>query len=515
MLFNSFEFAIFLPIVFLLYWFVFDYALSKCKHQLLLQNLFIVIASYIFYGWWDWRFLILIAITTILSFLSGIGIEKAPTQRGKKAVMIANIVVNLGILGVYKYYDFFAREFAQLFGIESDFLLLHLILPVGISFYTFQALSYSIDVYRKQIAPCHDIVAFTAFLSFFPQLVAGPIERATNLLPQFQKKRTFDYATAVDGMRQILWGLFKKIVVADNCATYVDTVFADLGNQSGSTLLLAAVLFTFQIYGDFSGYSDIAIGTAKLFGIKLMRNFNVPYFSRDIAEFWRRWHISLTTWFRDYVYIPLGGSRPNIPEAIRLKGDKAIEARYTKWIAVRNTFIIFLLSGFWHGANWTFVLWGAYHALLFVPLLLMNKNRRYRDTVATVTLPDATTKAKLLPSLKEAGQMLLTFALAVFGWIIFRATDLKTLSAWISGICDSSLFGVPYLINRQYYIPLAISILVLILVEWINRTKEHGLQKITAIPLLRYVLYMLLGWTICLIFLLNIDSSNQFIYFQF
>ena len=317
MLFNSFEYLLFLPIVFLLYWFAFDYAIRGCKRQLLWQNLFVVVTSYIFYGWWDWRFLILIAITTILSFLSGIGIERASTQRGKKAVMIANIVVNLGILGMYKYYDFFAREFAELFGIESDFLLLHLILPVGISFYTFQALSYSIDVYRKQIQPTHDIVAFTAFLSFFPQLVAGPIERATNLLPQFQKKRTFDYAQAVDGMRQILWGLFKKIVVADNCATYVDTVFADISNQSGSTLVLAAVLFTFQIYGDFSGYSDIAIGTAKLFGIKLMRNFNVPYFSRDIAEFWRRWHISLTTWFRDYVYILWAAHAPIHP-AFRL-----------------------------------------------------------------------------------------------------------------------------------------------------------------------------------------------------
>ena len=330
MLFNSFEYILFLPIVFLLYWFVFDYAMRGCKHQLLWQNLLIVVASYIFYGWWDWRFLILIAITTLCSFASGLMIswcERNLSEGGKysrlkwlfnpKLWLWANILLNLGILGVYKYYDFFAREFAELIGIEADFLLLHLILPVGISFYTFQALSYSIDVYRKQIEPCHDIVAFTAFLSFFPQLVAGPIERATNLLPQFQRKRSFDYATAVDGMRQILWGLFKKIVVADNCATYVDIVFADISSHSGSTLLLAAVLFTFQIYGDFSGYSDIAIGTAKLFGIKLMRNFNVPYFSRDIAEFWRRWHISLTTWFRDYVYIPLGGSRPNIPEAIR------------------------------------------------------------------------------------------------------------------------------------------------------------------------------------------------------
>ena len=512
MLFNSFEFAIFLPIVFLLYWFVFDYALSKCKHQLLLQNLFIVVVSYIFYGWWDWRFLILIAITTVLSFLSGIGIEKAPTQRSKKAVMIANVVVNLGILGVYKYYDFFATQFAALFGIESDFLLLHLILPVGISFYTFQALSYSIDVYRKQIAPCHDIVAFTAFLSFFPQLVAGPIERATNLLPQFQKKRSFDYATAVDGMRQILWGLFKKIVVADNCATYVDTVFADLSNQSGSTLVLAAVLFTFQIYGDFSGYSDIAIGTAKLFGIKLMRNFNVPYFSRDIAEFWRRWHISLTTWFRDYVYIPLGGSRPNIPEAIRLKGDKAIEARYTKWIAVRNTFIIFLLSGFWHGANWTFVLWGAYHALLFVPLLILNKNRRYRDTVATITLPDGTTKTKWLPSLKEAGQMLLTFALAVFGWIIFRAQDISQFGEVISTICSDSLFAIPFLKTRGFYIPLFINIIILLAVEWLNRTESHGLTKISDKCYIRYIVYYIL---IFIMVYAQPTSDATFIYFQF
>ena len=511
MLFNSFEFALFLPIVFLLYWFIFDYAMRGCKRQLLWQNLLIVVASYIFYGWWDWRFLILIAITTILSFLSGIGIEKAPTQRGKKAIMIANIVVNLGILGIYKYYDFFAMQFARLFGIKSDFLLLHLILPVGISFYTFQALSYSIDVYRKQIDPTHDIISFTAFLSFFPQLVAGPIERATNLLPQFQKKRTFDYDQAVDGMRQILWGLFKKIVVADNCATYVDQVFAELGSHSGSTLLLAAILFTFQIYGDFSGYSDIAIGTAKLFGIKLMRNFNVPYFSRDIAEFWRRWHISLTTWFRDYVYIPLGGSRPTLPRRLEVKDDR-LKARYTKAIAIRNTFIIFLLSGFWHGANWTFLLWGAYHALLFVPLLLMNKNRRYRDTVATTTLPDGTTKTKLFPSLKESLQMLVTFSLVVFGWIIFRATGLKTLKAWAFGIFDDSLFSVPWLMNKYYYVPLAINILIMIIFEWINRTKEHSFQL--------NIKYKWLRWCVYLIFILTLFLSikvdtPQFIYFQF
>ena len=484
MLFNSFEFLIFLPIVFLLYWFVFDYAMRGCKRQLLWQNLLIVVASYIFYGWWDWRFLVLIAITTVLSFLSGLGIEKAPTQRGKKAIMIANLVANLGILGVYKYYDFFATQFAQLFGIQSDFLLLHLILPVGISFYTFQALSYSIDVYRKQIEPTHDIVSFTAFLSFFPQLVAGPIERATNLLPQFQRKRTFDYAQAVDGMRQILWGLFKKIVVADNCATYVDTVFADISSQSGSTLLLAAVLFTFQIYGDFSGYSDIAIGTAKLFGIKLMRNFNVPYFSRDIAEFWRRWHISLTTWFRDYVYIPLGGSRPNIPEAIRQKGDKASEARYAKAIAIRNTFVIFLLSGLWHGANWTFVLWGAYHALLFVPLLLMGKNRRYREDDQTW---------------RDIPRMLLTFVLVVIGWILFRSPDMGSCIDYLAGICHSSILSLPFVENALHLGMTGIAILVMLGMEWRKQLPNRWWMY--------FALTLAIWWFA--------GQDMEFIYFQF
>ena len=482
MLFNSFEYLIFLPIVFLLYWFVFDYALSKYKHQLLMQNLFIVVASYIFYGWWDWRFLILIAITTVLSFLSGIGIEKAPSQHAKKAVMIANVVVNLGILGVYKYYDFFATQFAELFGIQSDYLLLHLILPVGISFYTFQALSYSIDVYRRQIEPTHDIVAFTAFLSFFPQLVAGPIERATNLLPQFQRKRTFDYAQAVDGMRQILWGLFKKIVVADNCATYVDQVFADLGSHSGSTLLLAAVLFTFQIYGDFSGYSDIAIGTAKLFGIKLMRNFNVPYFSRDIAEFWRRWHISLTTWFRDYVYIPLGGSRPDTSSPHRLFASSP--AAYTKCIAVRNTFVIFLLSGLWHGANWTFVLWGAYHALLFMPLFLLGKNRRYQDDERRY---------------QDIPRMLLTFVLVVLGWILFRSPSVSACGEYILGICDMSILTMPYVENMVQLVATLLAILLMLVLEWRKQLPNRWW--------IYYLLIIAIWWFA--------GQDMDFIYFQF
>lgn len=529
MLFNSIEFAVFLPIVFLLYWFVFDYALRRCKHQLMLQNLFIVVASYIFYGWWNWRFLILIAITTLCSYLSGLLIEygfiankceEASVLGGGKPSRIikrlltnprlwlwVNVLLNLAILGTYKYYDFFVLSFAQMFGCQADNLLLHLVLPVGISFYTFQALSYSIDVYRKQIQPTHDLVAFTAFLSFFPQLVAGPIERATNLLPQFLQKRHFDYTQAVDGMRQILWGLFKKIVVADNCATYVDTVFADYASYSGSTLLLAAVLFSVQIYGDFSGYSDIAIGTAKLFGIKLMRNFNVPYFSRDIAEFWRRWHISLTTWFRDYVYIPLGGSRPVVPERIHHK-----EA-YKKAVIIRNTFIIFLLSGFWHGANWTFIAWGAYHAFLFLPLILLGKNRRYKDTVATITLPDGTTKSKLLPSFREAAQMLFTFTLAVFGWIIFRVDTITDAGAFITGICNKSLISIPWLINRQFYIPLACAMVSMFLVEWIGRLDTGSfLSGKIRYQSIRWIVYLLL---IVAIARYGGFEQVQFIYFQF
>lgn len=406
----------------------------------------------------------------------------------------ANILLNLGILGVYKYYDFFVTELSCLLGLQYEGLLLHLVLPVGISFYTFQALSYSIDVYQGKIQPTKDIIAFFAFLSFFPQLVAGPIERATNLLPQILEKRRFDYNQAVDGMRQILWGLFKKIVIADNCATYVNEVFGSMQTQSGSTLLLAAVLFTFQIYGDFSGYSDIAIGTAKLFGIRLMRNFNVPYFSRDIAEFWRRWHISLTTWFRDYIYIPLGGSRPEIPANVTHK-----EA-YKKAVIVRNTFIIFLVSGLWHGANWTFILWGAYHAILFLPLILLGKNRKYMDS----------------PTMKDFPRILLTFLLVVFGWIIFRAENITQFVDYVQGICNTTLFTIPFLKQRGYYIPLAISIAIMLVVEWLNRNKEHGMANIERCKVLsnkwvRFIFFALSLWLI----LLYRGGVETFIYFQF
>ena len=488
MLFNSIEFAIFLPVVFLLYWFVFDYALKHSRYQLSLQNAFVVLASYVFYGWWDWRFLLLIAITSGCSWGSGLLIGKADTKKKAKAWMWANIVLNVGILAMFKYYDFFVTEFAQLFNISTDGLLLKVILPVGISFYTFQALSYSIDVYRGKMEPTKDIVAFFAFISFFPQLVAGPIERATNLLPQFQKKREFDYDTAVDGMQQILWGLFKKIVVADNCAEYVDQIFVTSANQSGSTLLLAAIFFTFQIYGDFSGYSDIAIGTAKLFGIKLMRNFNVPYFSRDIAEFWRRWHISLTTWFRDYLYIPLGGSR------------------VSKAKVIRNTFVIFLVSGFWHGANWTFIAWGAYHALLFLPLILLGKNRKYTNQVA---------EGRILPTIKEVGQMLLTFFLAVIGWIIFRSTGLPSLLHYFEGMCQLDTLRAGYLFFSDYsIIDKSIYVTIMLIVEWINRDKTHGLVIGKGCPKgIRILIY----WAVAILVFINcpITGNMSFIYFQF
>lgn len=484
MLFNSLEFAIFLPIVFLLYWFVFN-------RHLRLQNAIVVLVSYVFYGWWDWRFLILMAATTFFSWVSGVLIQKVRngTYDNKKKrlriISVANIVLNIGILGYFKYFNFFVDSFVSsftFFGGELSARSLNIILPVGISFYTFQALSYTIDVYREKIQPTKDIVSFFAFVSFFPQLVAGPIERATNLLPQFQSKRVFEYDKAVDGMRQILWGLFKKIVIADNCAVYVNDVFANYDTLSGSTLLLGAVFFAFQIYGDFSGYSDIAIGTGRLFGINLMRNFNFPYFSRDIAEFWRRWHISLTTWFRDYIYIPLGGSRGST------------------WMKVRNTFIIFLVSGFWHGANWTFIVWGAFHALLFLPLILMKQNRKHTDTVA---------EGRYFPNLKELSQILITFFLVVIGWVFFRADTMTDAIQYLDGIFSQSLMTIPNLSGMN---GLLFSIAVMILIEWMQREKQHGLQ-LTRIQnqYLRWVAY---ATVIFLIFMFG-GRSETFIYFQF
>ncbi|GLB50332.1 O-acyltransferase [Neptunitalea sp. Y10] len=399
------------------------------------------------------------------------------------------MLVNLGFLGFFKYFNFFAESFADAFtllGNPIEPTHLNIVLPVGISFYTFQTMSYTIDVYKEKLEPTKDFIAFTAFVSFFPQLVAGPIERATHLLPQFYKKRTFNYALAADGMRQILWGLFKKVVIADNCAELANQIFNNHTEMSGSTLVLGAILFTFQIYCDFSGYSDIAIGTSRLFGFDLMRNFAFPYFSRDIAEFWRRWHISLSTWFRDYLYIPLGGSRGGT------------------WMKVRNTFIIFLVSGFWHGANWTFVIWGGINALYFLPLLLTNKNRNNIDVIA---------KDKILPSFKEFSQILTTFSLTVLAWIFFRAESISHAISYISGIFSTSLLSVPKIPNASGVATTIILTIIFVMIEWAGRDGQYAIEKIGIRwkKPVRWAMY----YAILIAFLWFGGKQQEFIYFQF
>lgn len=482
MLFNSIDFAIFLPIVFALYWVV-------TNRNLKLQNLLIVTASYIFYGWWDWRFLSLILFSTIVDFAVGQKLGNEENSFKRKTLLWTSVLVNLGFLGFFKYYNFFLDNFISafsFFGQDIQANSLNIILPVGISFYTFQTLSYTIDVYKRKLEPTKDFIAFLAFVSFFPQLVAGPIERASHLLPQFYKKRTFDYSKAVDGMRQILWGLLKKIVIADNCSIYVNEYFRNPDQYSGSSLLLGGVLFAFQIYGDFSGYSDIAIGTSRLYGFDLKKNFSFPYFSRDIAEFWRRWHISLSTWFRDYLYIPLGGSRGGT------------------WMKVRNTFIIFIVSGFWHGANWTFIVWGALNAIYFLPLLLTNNNRNNLETVA---------QGKLLPSIKEVAFMFLTFGLTVFAWIFFRAESLSHAFEYLSKIFSYSLLSIPNLPHLGQPRSAMMSLVFFILIEWIQRDKNHGLEISSGqiSRSLRWAFYILLVMTLGF---WGADHQ-EFIYFQF
>ena len=482
MLFNSIDFAIFLPIVFILYWFL-------TNKNLKLQNLLIVVASYLFYGWWDYRFLLLILFSTIVDYSVGIGLLKQEDKTKRKILLGTSILVNLGFLGFFKYYNFFLDNFItafSFFGTEIKANSLNIILPVGISFYTFQTLSYSIDVYKRKLEPTKDFIAFSAFVSFFPQLVAGPIERARNLLPQFYKKRTFDYSKAVDGMRQILWGLFKKIVIADNCAVFADQIFNNSHDYSGSTLVLGAIFFAFQIYGDFSGYSDIAIGTARLFGFNLMQNFAFPYFSRDIAEFWRRWHISLSTWLRDYLYIPLGGSRG------------------TNYFKIRNVFIIFLVSGFWHGANWTFIIWGGLNALYFLPIMLLNKNKINTDVVA---------QGKHLPSVREVLSITLTFSLTTIAWIFFRAEDIHHAISYLSDIIHPSILTLPELITPKLeMIYTILCVFILVLFEWMNRDKIHALDIANYNKSNRWVLYLII---IIMIITFGSFNQNSFIYFQF
>lgn len=471
MLFNSIEFVIFLPIVFLLYWFVFN-------RNLRLQNAFVLAASYVFYGWWNWRFLILIAFTSLCSWTSGLMIEKYREDKRKaKIVNAMNIVVNLLILGVFKYYNFFVHSFADVFlNGNSDGLLLNVVLPVGISFYTFQALSYSIDVYRGKLPATRDIIQFFAFVSFFPQLVAGPIERATNLLPQFSRPRTINYEQMTDGLRQALWGLFKKMVIADNLAVYVNLVFNDVDNYSGFPLIWAALFFTFQIYADFSGYSDIAIGTAKIFGFNLMTNFRQPFFSRSIKEHWNRWHISLSSWFRDYVYIPLGGNR----------------CSYVRHCV--NLFVTFTISGLWHGANWTFVIWGMYHGVLLVVEKILCGN-----------VPK--TEDRLM--FKHIFRLGATFVLVSLGLSLFRANTVSDACYIFThyATINSGIIGVP-LISIKTFVLLLLLVILLSMVDIYNFNSSKPKINRT----LRYVFDCML---IIGIYVLGVFEEQSFIYFQF
>ena len=487
MLFNSIDFAVFLPIVFIFYWWV-------TAKNLKLQNGLIVVSSLIFYGWWDWRFLSLLLFSSFVDYGIGLALKNENRAQKRKFLLCVSLFLNLGLLSFFKYFNFFIANFKSaftFFGHSLDLPSLNIILPVGISFYTFQTLSYGIDVYRRKLEPTRDIVAFLAFVSFFPQLVAGPIERATHLLPQFYNKRVFNYDKAVDGLRLILWGFFKKIVIADNAALYVNDIFTNYTQYSGGTLILGAVLFAFQIYGDFSGYSDIAIGLARLFGFDLMRNFKYPYFSKNIAEFWKKWHISLTTWFRDYLYLPLGGNRGSL------------------FFKIRNVFIVFLVSGFWHGAKWTFLFWGFINALLFLPLLIINHHKKL-ETINS---------KKLLPSRYELFQIVTTFILVTFTWIFFRAENLTQAFLYIKSIfTHPNFFQIrSQLTYSSSIIPLLFYLTFLILIEWFNRDNEHVvadflMKKKWYCTIIRYSFYFI----ILLIIILNVkNEASNFIYFQF
>lgn len=484
MLFNSIDFAIFLPIVFILYWFV-------TNKNLKIQNLLIVIASYVFYGWWDWKFLLLIVFSTIVDYTIGRQLQREEDRLKRKILLWTSIAVNLLLLGFFKYYNFFLDNFItafSFFGQEIEGNSLHIILPVGISFYTFQTLSYTIDVYKRKLEPTKDFITFSAFVSFFPQLVAGPIERATHLLPQFYKKRTFEYSKAVDGMRQILWGLFKKIVIADNCAEFANQIFNNSADMNGSTLVLGALFFAFQIYCDFSGYSDIAIGTSRLFGFNLMQNFAYPYFSRDFKEAWRRWHISLTTWFRDYLFIPLVKSYPI--------------NTFTKII---NVFIVFIAIGFWHGANWTFIIWGALHALYFLPSVFSKNKQRNLHTIA---------QGQLFPSFKEFRAMIITFGLTAFSMIIFRAENVSHAFNYISGIFSTSLFELPDFSHMRRALFIIFLTAIFVVVEWFGRERQYAISHIGQhwYRPMRWSFYSLIIFSIGMMMSTN---ETPFIYFQF
>ena len=475
MLFNSIEFLLFLPIVFLLYWFVFNKHLKS-------QNLLILVSSYVFYGWWDYRFLSLIFLSTIVDYIIGLNIPKQDSERKQKLLLWCSVLFNLSVLGFFKYYNFFVDSWIDLFssiGYEiKSVWTLNIILPVGISFYTFQTMSYTIDIYRKKLEPTKDFISFASFVSFFPQLVAGPIERASNLLPQILKKREFQYEQGVQGLRLILWGMFKKVVIADSLAPKVDDIFSNYQDFGGGTLWLGAIYFAFQIYCDFSGYSDIAIGTSKLFGFELMSNFKFPYFSRNIGEFWRRWHISLSTWFRDYLYIPLGGSQEG------------------KWKSIRNIFIIFLVSGFWHGANWTFIFWGLFHAILFLPSFIFKTNRKFTTSIIGENTP--------LPSLKELIQVGITFILVTIGWVFFRSETIIDSVSYLSSMINN--IDIPSLSPKIF-----LYLIMLFMLEWTQRLNERNL--FFNFPKFIFRIFVI----VCiLLIIINFNlQSQQFIYFDF
>jgi alginate O-acetyltransferase complex protein AlgI len=478
-LFNSFEFLLFLPIVFTLYWFVFNKSLR-------LQNLLLLVASYFFYGWWSWKFMLLLALSTFLDYMYGFYVA-SPNRKKAKAFLWLSIINNLGILGIFKYYNFFANQFQhglELLGLHINPVLIHIALPIGISFYTFHGMSYVFDIYRGKQKPVSNFEDYAVFVSFFPLLVAGPIERAGHLLPQVQNSRFFSYAQAVEGCRLMLWGMFKKVVIADNLAVTVDTIFNNYKDHNGISLILGAIAFSFQIYGDFSGYSDIALGTAKLFGFELLSNFKYPYFSRDIAEFWRRWHISLSSWFRDYLYIPLGGSRLG-----KLK-------------AVRNTFFIFLVSGFWHGASWNFIVWGGIHACGFLPLLLLNRNR--------INVSDVVAQNRKYPTFKELCQMVATFGFVTFAWIFFRAHGMAQAIGYLKQIFVSIYQHPEQILSLPSGKGVFIYIIPIIVVDWWLRRNERILKR----PVLRLFIYSLMTLTI-IYYLFSKDESSSFIYFQF
>lgn len=482
MLFNSIDFVIFLPIVFLLYWGV----VNKNLRQ---QNFLLLVASYVFYGWWDWRFLALIAFSTLVDYSLGVLLGKEEKETKRKVYLWTSIIVNLGFLGFFKYYNFFVESFVDaftFFGQEIEIGTLNIILPVGISFYTFQTLSYTIDVYKRNLEPTKKFIAFAAFVSFFPQLVAGPIERASNLLPQILKKRSFNYCEAKDGLRLMLWGLFKKVVIADSLSPIVNDIFSNYSTLSSPVLIMGAVFFAFQIYGDFSGYSDIAIGTSKLFGIELMSNFKFPYFSKNIGEFWRRWHISLSTWFRDYLYIPLGGSRGS------------------KIMGIRNVFAIFLVSGFWHGANWTFIFWGLFHALLFLPSFLIGTNRKYAEV--------KNTRLNIFTIISNIYRTVLTFILVTIGWVFFRSETITDSFRYLNRIA-TNFSGTPYIHPNGYRLVDYIVLLVFFIVyEYIiknNERKPIGFKN----KYVRLLIYIILVFLMLLFYDDGVDRS--FIYFQF